>query len=287
MRVLLIVIALILIAMPVHAQVVGLHNFTKKFTAVADMVEADWSDPVELARTWQASVVRIPTGDGFSKIVPMDQLRETLVGETRKIPTIIYLHGCSGLWAGSLRRVRFFADNGFLVIAPASFARKKFPKSCDPATHSGGLYRGTLKIRQFDAGHAIEEARKLPFVDPNNIFLVGLSQGAITTATFEPRNDQQRVSARVVEGWTCNAGWFEYAGIKAPDNEPVLTLVGAKDPWFQHPITKGDCGFYVNEKNGSRSIVFKDGPLASEHALLDFKEPKRLVLDFLKRQMAQ
>ncbi len=37
------------------------------------------------------------------------------------------------------------------------------------------MYRGTLRMRQYDAGYAIEKAKALSWVDSNNVFLVGLS----------------------------------------------------------------------------------------------------------------
>jgi dienelactone hydrolase len=140
-------------------------------------------------------------------------------------------------------------------------------------------------MRQNDAGYAIEKARQLTFVDGKNIFLVGLSQGGITTATFTAKNELQKVNARVVEGWTCHADWSEYAGINAPESEPVLTLVGSRDPWYQNPWTKGDCTEYLSKTNGSKSVVYRRRFLSTQHELLDFKKPKREVLKFLREQL--
>lgn len=262
----------------------GLSNSTKTFTDPQDMREANWSDPAEMDRSWQAALVRMPHTDGGSTTTTVADLQNMPAAEQR-LPTVIYLHGCSGIWYGTHDRMTFLADNGFLVIAPISLAREKYPMSCDEETHQGGLYRPTLRMRQYDAGHAIERARGLPLVDPDNIFLVGLSEGGLTTATFQPATQQQAVKARVVEGWTCHAGWPEYKGIGAREQEPVLTLVGADDPWFQDQWTRGDCTNFLSETNGSRSIVYRDPPLASLHELLDEPEPRQEVLQFLKEQL--
>ena len=264
----------------------GLSNDTKTFTDPQDMREADWSDPAEMERSWQAALVRLPRPEGGSARATVADLTAVQDPETQ-LPTVIYLHGCSGVWYGTHDRMTFLADNGFLVIAPISLAREKYPLSCDEETHQGGLYRPTLRMRQHDAGHAIEMARSLPLVDPDNIFLVGLSEGGITTATFQPANPQQAVKARVVEGWTCHAGWPEYKGIAATEQEPVLTLVGADDPWFQDEWTRGDCTGFIDETNGSRSIVYREPPLASLHELLDEPAPRQEVLQFLQRQVAR
>jgi len=270
---------------PAFTQDHGLHNSSKRFTEPAKISWLDWSDPREMERTWRAAAVRIPTRKGQSKLVGIDNLQKELAGIKRKIPTVIYLHGCSGFWHGTHKRTKFLADSGFLVITPASFARKKYPKSCDVKTNKGGLYRGSVKIRQNDAGYAIEMARKLSLVDGDNIVLIGFSEGGVTAATFEPQNQQQQVRARIVESWTCNTPWSEYRGVNAPVSEPVLTLVAERDPWYQNQWTRGDCTQFLNDVNGSRSIIYRGELLGSSHALLEFKTVQDDVLEFLKNHL--
>ncbi len=262
-----------------------LGNIGKKFTEVSKMSSKDWDDPQELERVWQASFVRIPTEGGKpikSTIARLDE--NSLVG-IKKLPTVIYLHGCSGFWPGTIRRLDYLAENGFAVIAPPSFARKKYTQSCDIYRHVGGFYRDTIKIRQNDAGNTIEKAKQLPWVDENNVFLLGLSEGGITTATFSAKNNKQFVNARVVEGWTCNASWKEYHGVNAPKTEPVLTLLGSKDPWFQNSYTDGECTDLLDQANGSKSIVYREGKLSYIHELLDHEEAKKAVIDFLHKHL--
>ncbi len=262
----------------------GYGNATKRFTDPRDMTERDWSDPQEIRRTWEAALVRIP---GEAKSDVMRATMRVLPAEAthfkRRWPTVIYLHGCSGVWAGTYRRIDFLAAQGYAVIAPASFARRKYPRSCDPVHHRGGLYRPTLRMRQEDAGYAVVQAKKLAWVDPNNVFLVGFSQGAITAATFRSDDPDARVNARILEGWTCHAGWEEYRGVRAPRSEPVLALVAKNDPWFQHSWNRGDCGRFLDPTNGSRSVVFDRGKLANQHALLEDRHVQQLVLDFLRQ----
>lgn len=75
-------------------------------------------------------------------------------------------------------------------------------------------------MRQLDTLHAIQETRKLNWVDPDNIFPVGFSEGAIVSATLPAELDQP-LRARVIEGWTCQAGWPEYRGLNRATIEPV------------------------------------------------------------------
>ncbi len=244
------------------------------------MSAADWSSPEELHRTWHAALVRIPHNHkvfvGQISDLPLEDLPVKA-----KLPTVIYLHGCSGIWWGTYIRLNFFAENGFAVIAPTSFARAKYPKSCDPATKRAGLYRETLKMRQYDALNAIKNAKQLDWVDARNIFLVGFSEGGITSATVSTDFDSG-VNARVIEGWTCHAEWSEYRGISVSSSEPVLALVADQDPWFQDSWARGSCGAYMNSDNGSRSVIYSTGSLMSRHSLLDDSDVQNLVLEFLQ-----
>ena len=261
----------------------GLHNSAKVFTPVSEMNRSDWGDPAELERTWQAARVRIPKpGGGYIRttVKELDSASYAIAGAW---PTVIYLHGCAGVWSGTYARIDFLARNGYAVIAPVSLAREKYPKSCDPQTHRAGLHRPTLRIRQNDAGYAIAKAKAFPWVDDDSVFLMGLSEGGLTTATFFSTSPEKSVRARIVEGWTCRAGWYEYKGINAPDSEPVLTLVGSKDPWYQNLRTKGTCTEFIEPSNGSKSVVYSTGYLSTRHALLEYKEVRETVLEFLEQ----
>ena len=260
-----------------------LHNSGKSFTPVSKMSSQDWQNPDELERVWLASLVKVPLGNSKYLETTIQQLGEKDISSLGKFPTIVYLHGCSGIWSGTLRRINFFAENGFVVIAPPSFARKKYAKSCETEEHKSSIYRDVIRIRQADAAHVIAMAKELPFVEKNNIFLVGLSEGGITTATLHAKNAS--VNARIVEGWTCQTTWREYRGIKAPNSEPVLSLVGSEDPWFIKPWNQGDCGEFLNRRNGSKSVVFKQGELSRKHELLEYQEVQKLVLDFLQKHI--
>lgn len=253
----------------------GVNNNTRAFTPMSEMSSQDWDNAAELQRVWQAALVRIPRGKGKYLLATIDTLDARNINRAIRHPTIIYLHGCAGIWEGTHTRINFLARNGYAVIAPASFAREKYPKSCEPATKQAGFYRGTLKMRQYDADYAIKKAKTLSWVDSNNVFLVGFSQGGIVAATL----GHTSLRARVVEGWTCHAGWNEYKGVNAPESEPVLTLVGINDPWFQNPWTRGDCVGSLNKHNGSISVVYTDEDLDHQHGSIERNGVKVTVLD--------
>ena len=84
----------------------GLNNQTKQFTPNSEMNSADWSSSDELHRTWQAALVRIPKHHqvyaGQISNLPIEALPVK-----EKLPTVIYLHGCSGIWWGTYTRLDF------------------------------------------------------------------------------------------------------------------------------------------------------------------------------------
>jgi poly(3-hydroxybutyrate) depolymerase len=193
--------------------------------------------------------------------------------------TVVYLHGCDGINSLGIKTADLLAAAGYLVFVPDSFARQDKPPSCDPRQFQGGLHREVLGWRQAEAEHALTQARTLPAVDPSRIFLMGLSEGAIAAATYvgEP------LTGRIIEGWTCHAGWPEYRGLRAPPDEAVLALSSENDPWFQDPVLRGDCGDFIAAPSLlRRSIVFRPPhPAASQHDLMWNAEARRLVLEFL------
>ncbi|MBT7542984.1 MAG: hypothetical protein HN613_02885 [Gammaproteobacteria bacterium] len=257
------------------------HNSGKKFTKNINMHEKYIDDASEIKLTWENALVRVPLDDGTIFKSSISNIKNNESFLNYKYKTIIYLHGCSGIWKGTHQRIELFAEHGYAVIAPPSMARNKYPQSCDPINHVGGMYRNTLKIRQIDAKNAVLNAKKLSWTDNKNIFLVGLSEGGITTATYKPENLKESVSGRIIEGWTCHAGWEEYKGINSKYNEPILSIVAKDDPWFVEDYLHGDCGEYLNNNPKSRSVVIDDLLLSRKHGLMHHQKIQKITLDFL------
>ena len=131
-----------------------------------------------------------------------------------------------------------------------------------------------LRYRLAEARFAYEFAETLPWVDKQNIFLMGLSEGGITTARY----GQGGLAGRVILGWTCSAGWTEYRGIVGPRDEPILAVVSLKDPWFSEPWMHGNCGMFMAFRKNSESVVL-DGPY---HDVLALPGVQEKVIQFLR-----
>lgn len=228
------------------------------------------SDPSEVSRTWSAAKVWLPkpygvTNLAYGRFDPPDT----------KLPVILYLHGCTGIERNERNDAYFLIRAGYAVIMPDSYARTNRPSNCNPNTKAADLFRGVFRFRSAEVGYALWQIKKLSWVDHNNVFLMGFSEGGVTTAAY-PRGG---FTARVILGWTCHAGdWHEIRGVRAPEDEPVLAIVSRRDPWYQNRWNRGHCGDYLHGRKGSKSIVL-DGSL---HHVTDDAEVREAVLQFLK-----
>ena len=239
-------------------------------------------NPEELARTFNSAIIVVPkhlnSHDPFAlKRVLVDEVKnvkKTLenIPDDSAIPMIIYMHGCGGRFDYWL--YNFLAHNGYAVLAPNSFAREYKPKSCNPKTYTGGLHRGALHFRLAEANYAHEAIKKMPWVDKKNIFMMGFSQGGITTAKY-PHGG---LAGRIILGWTCNSGWPGYDGISGPRDVPILAVVASNDPWFRRPSTSGDCSDALFPRNYIESIVID----ADHHDIHSLTIVKDKILRFLQ-----
>lgn len=247
------------------------------------------NDPQELALTLEEALVFIPMKYVKEYFRTDDPLAVSLVLSKKykdsrhalakipseaKIPLVIYMHGCDGFSWLHYYDFDFLVRNNFAVLAPNSFARKYKPISCYPASRTGGLHRGALYFRLAEAKYAHEMAKTLQWVDKRNIFMMGWSEGGITTAKYG-RGD---LAGRIILGWTCHAGWSEYVGISGPRDEPILAVVASRDPWFVHPHVRGHCGSYMFFRRNSESIVL-DSDL---HHVQSLPEVQEKILQFLE-----
>ena len=195
--------------------------------------------------------------------------------------TVVYLHGCDGINALSLKTADLLAAAGYLVFLPNSFARLDKPRSCEPLAFRGGLHREVLGWRHAEADWALKRAKSLAAVDARRLFLFGLSEGAIAVATY----GGEELRGRVIEAWTCHAGWPEYRGLRAAPGEAVLALTSENDPWFQDPSLRGDCSEFTGAAAPlRRTIVYRPPhPAASQHDLMWNSDARAAVMDFLER----
>jgi dienelactone hydrolase len=235
-------------------------------------------DPeTEVRRTWEAAEVLLDLGGERLLAGRMSEgwLREALSGipAGKKFPTVIYLHGCSGMGPADFDYMTPLARAGYAVIAPRSFARRDRPETCDPrrfAAVPGAPHRRVRGMRQEEILYASRRARELPWVERENFFLMGHSQGGSAAAAYAG----EEFRARVISGSTCNLG------VNAPAPVALLAIYSENDPWLRGGLFPRGC---EERARGRRTpLEFHLFP-GRAHSLAGHPRARELILAFLKR----
>ncbi len=229
----------------------------------------------DLERTFDHAVIAIPATRYTGVVVGTIKDFSALNAEARKYPIVLYIHGCTGI--GNYTFIRALARNGYVVIAPNSMARRFRPLQCNPRTNTGGHNLFVYDFRRAEITYALHRMRQYDWVNWQELFLVGTSEGGVAAALY--RGDEFR--ARVITQWTC-VGAPLVRGIGAPPETPMLAIVQGEDPWYDPARTtgqRGDCGLFMAGRPGSRSIILNDG---SGHDVFKSPDVVQEILRFLE-----
>lgn len=238
----------------------------------------DLDDPAGLAETWRQARVALPqtltAGNETRQGTRDDAAVATALANVpagRKVPTVLYLHGCSGFGNSGKVNVALLVEAGYAVIAPDSFARPGRPATCDPKQSAVIVSREVAaqvhRMRLAEVRYAMERIGEFPWVDRDKLFLFGHSQGATAAAAYVG----QGFRARVVTGTRCTQG------IGARADEPVLAVFSTDDPWFKDPTVR-NCW----ERRRGRDIEAHEFP-GKTHLMANIPEARFAILEFLER----
>lgn len=236
-------------------------------------------DPVTLGESWERAIVFVP-GEEFGHFtygfMGTTAVRDRLVTVPagRRYPLVIYLHDADGLTAVENSLMEEFETENMAALFPDSMAARRRVSDCtkDGCAMSPEVYLA----RRAEMIHAVQKARRLPWVDPDNIFLVGLGEGAAVVALWGAD-----VSARAyaVAGWTCTAPgeapWFQ--GLRTPLDRPVLLLNGHTTRWSGRRGWDGLCARQAVAHERAVSVMI-DTAVENVFALA---EGRRALIAFL------
>jgi dienelactone hydrolase len=237
----------------------------------------------DLERTWSNATIVLPPlkGEGPPVLAAGSRRIDRHLAAfqaSRGFPTVIYLHGCTGL--SVVRFLEQIASAGFVVVAPDSMARRYRPLQCNPWSHTptGNLF--VFDFRMAELSFALQQLRQLDWVDHSNIYLVGVSEGGVIAALY--RGDDVR--ARVILQWNCQ-GPAVMRGIAAPPQTPVLALLRTGDPWYwRGPGAGRDCSEFLLGRPESRSLLLAQGG-GDGHEIVNDPDAVQQVLGFLVGQV--
>lgn len=241
------------------------------------------AEPVDetaaLAATWTKARYYLPAAFNPAGTGPIGGGRDmasiaaalAAIPAGRKVPTVLYLHGCSGFGNSGSVNAMMLATAGYMVVAPDSFARPGRIRTCDSKRHVSVVPRAVNSrvrdMRVAEIRYALVRMKELPWVDRDNLFLFGHSQGAAAAAEY--RGAEFR--ARIVSGTRC------IRGIGAPASEPMLAVFSARDPWFRDPKARN-----CRDRAKSPKVEVLELP-GRDHLVANVPEARRAMIEFLAR----
>lgn len=188
---------------------------------------------VEQAVTLQAQMYK-PEGDGL-------------------FPAVVLMHGCGGLSPAARDAMRAHAEvlvrSGFVALVLDSFGPRGYPDGWVCETFE--RLRHARRFRSADAQDALHYLRALDFVDGDNIFQIGQSNGASVSILLA---QLEKPVFRAVAAYYPWCGAFKRVGGKAVITSPLLVLGGARDDW----TPPDDCQSVETTGAEYRAVVYPD-----------------------------
>lgn len=144
-------------------------------------------------------------------------------------PAVVLMHGCGGwqsaVLGGLHAHARYLLDRGYVVLNLDSFGTR--------GTSGGTVCETTARLvraldyRTYDAFDALRYMRSLAYVDKDNVFLMGQSNGgsvAINAAKSRKRDGYRAVAAYYP--WCGSLG-----GARVKLGAPLIIFSGGRDDW--------------------------------------------------------
>jgi dienelactone hydrolase len=193
----------------------------------------------------------------------------------KKYPLAIVMHGCMGLTTENAAAGRLLADNGFVVFMPNYYARGTATPRCGGSAagvpYFAALDRPYLKERSEEFANAVDQARKLAFVDDTVLVALGHSMGGATVAQLN-RTD---ITAAIITGWGCPNGYSD----QLPPSVPQLSMRFEDDPW----LSPGYCGtrlFGARQAENTVNIVLTG---QRTHEVMQSDLARQKIVEFLDK----
>ena len=168
------------------------------------------SERVTVPHTEAAAYLSVPKGDG-------------------PFPAVVLMHGCSGLdpevRKGNEVHVRHPVAEGFVALVLDSFGPRRLG---DAVCNEGDEMWAAYRYRQRDAVSALRFLRSQPFVDSENVFVMGQSHGGevvlrLAKSRTIPVGDRFRAAV----------AYYPWCGnqLREQLHTPLLVLIGEEDDW--------------------------------------------------------
>lgn len=247
-------------------------------------VHAFADDPAQLAKTWENGFVFVPgavIGDfTYGRLgAPSVRSRLAALPDGVRFPLVIFLHDAGGVTGKVNRLLKALEVENFAMVLPDSYARDGRRFDCEGRTwdpENCAMAPDIYLARRAELIHAVEAARRLPWVDRANVFLVGSGEGAIAVALW---GGEVEVSGYVVADWTCTAPadrpWYD--GLRIPAGRPTLALATRGHRWADRPGWIGTCADRAAAGAALTAATIDSGI----RNVFELPEARRALIEFL------
>ena len=220
------------------------------------MGHVDQHTPATLKATFEKAYVALKLDDGSIYTGSLDQLPAV----THTLPTVLFMHGSSGINPAIREFSEHLAEMGWALIAPDSMQTEDRITYSSPIARE--MYEKVHALRYEELRYAVEHLKELSFFG-GCLVLAGTSEGGVSVARFENKSQTQE-SARLILSWSCENNYHvtEHR-TRIPKECPVLNVMSASDPYF------------------SRANSYLDNDHALGHAAQTLKDHKDVTIVLL------
>ncbi len=203
----------------------------------------------DLETVWKNALVAIPVRGTTGSLLTTNAGRAgppqklAGVGPETRWPVIVVIGGCLQPVGADL--LRALAEQGYVVLSPASRSRFFNPLSCQLGQGVEQNAQSTTDMRKTEITYVLKKLHQQTWTDKNNLFLIGLRDGAAAVARYTG----DKVQGRVLAEWACG-GSGAVAGIAAEEKSPVFAVTSALTPTYA-----GDCSRYLRQGSGSEVLA--------------------------------
>ena len=138
-------------------------------------------------------------------------------------PAVVLLHGCGGIVGNQMRWASWLQERGFVALVLDSYRPRSILRTCSSPRRSAGP-----EARALDAHGALAYLQDLPIVDPQQIAVIGWSEGAIAAlGATAVAGLREKLTTR----FDAVVAFYPYCISERTYDLPVLILMGEADTW--------------------------------------------------------
>lgn len=235
--------------------------------------------------TYQYAYVGIPKGFGgleepFYGNFDEFQKKHPDFSPDTKLPIVLYMHGSAGLSKGETYKRYIVEEAGCIFFAPNSFQIADRPTYESPTSLKN--YERVHKLRQAELHCNLKKLKKLEFIDQDNIFLMGHSEGGLAASIYKSK----AFKGRIITAFSCESSYFyENFKLGSRKHEPFLNLIGTHDEYFAKCSQLNEDyqveghGVFALQKNRNAKVVIL---AKTQHDITKNIYVKDEIINFLK-----